>query len=180
MSHTTFTIHPDEQISLHLHKHWFLLLRDAGGVVLAGVALPLLSALALGNLETVSNTVAALYIFCISAWLLAIWISVAVIWTNYYLDMWVVTDHRIIHVEQYRLFVREVVTLPLERVQDARIVYNGFIETVLDFGTIHVQSAGADVHEVSMDGMPSPNTIKQEILASVDRFREAHVYTRSS
>ena len=179
MSHTNFSIQPDEVVLLQLHKHWFVLVRDAGGVLLAGLFLPLVGSFALGMAGEASVTVIALFICAVATWLLAVWVSIAIIWTNHYLDMWVVTDHRIVHVEQKRLFVREVVTLPLERVQDARVVYNGFLETVLDFGTIHVQSAGADQHEVFVEGVPSPNDVKQMILEWVDKFREAHVYTRA-
>lgn len=179
MTHTTFSIQPDEQVLLQVRKHWFMFARDAGGVLLVGIFLPLIMSIALGMVGEVSNTVAALFIFFIAAWLLAIWISIAILWTNHYLDMWVITDHRIIHVEQKHLFVREAVTLSLERVQDARVLYNGFIETVLDFGTIHVQSAGADQNEIFMHGMPTPNDVKRIILDLVDTFREAHVYTRT-
>ena len=178
MSHTTFNIQHDEQVLLTLRKHWFMLVRDAIGVIFVGMLLPVLGSLALSVMDPVSNTVAALFIFVFTAWFLLVWIALAIIWTNHYLDMWVITDRRIVHVEQVRLFVREVTTLPLERVQDATLRYNGFIETMLDFGTIHVQSAGAGADEVVMHGMPHPNDVKRMILACVDAFREAHVYVR--
>lgn len=178
MSHTKFSIQSDEQVLLTIRKHWFMLLRDAIGVVTVGMLLPVLGSFLIAAMGPVSNTAAALFIFVYATWFLLVWVALAVIWTNHFLDMWVITDHRIVHVEQMRLFVREVTTLPLERVQDATLRYDGFIETMLDFGTIHVQSAGADQSEVVMHGMPHPNDVKRMILAQVDRFREAHVYTR--
>lgn len=179
MSHTTFNIQHDEKVLLTLRKHWVMLLRDGIGIVAVGMLLPVLASLALAAMDPmdpVSNTVAALFIFVCSTWFLLVWTALAIVWTNHFLDMWVITDRRIVHVEQVRLFVRDVTTLPLERVQDATIRYNGFIQTVLDFGTIHVQSAGADENEIIMHGMPHPNDVKRMILDQVDQFREAHVY----
>lgn len=178
MSHTVFNILPDEQVLITLHKHWFMLVRDAGGIVLIGACVPVIGSVLLGGLGVVSNHTAILFVFGMAAWLLLVWMMLAIKWTNHYLDMWVVTDRRIVHVEQIRLFAREVNTVSLERVQDATVLYSGFLETVLDFGTIHIQSAGADMHEMFMHGMPQPNDIKQLMLGLVDEFREHHVYAR--
>jgi uncharacterized membrane protein YdbT with pleckstrin-like domain len=92
--------------------------------------------------------------------------------------MWVITDRRIIHIEQDRLFVREVTTISLERVQDASVRYGSFIETLLDFGTICVESAGADENEIIMHGVPHPNDTKRIVLGLVDTFRKEYIYAR--
>lgn len=180
MSHTVFNILPDEQVLLTLRKHWFMLVRNAGGIVLVGALVPIIGSVFLGGVGVVNATTALLFTFGMATWLLFVWMMLAIKWTDHYLDMWVITDRRIVHVEQIRLFVREVNTVSLERVQDATLLYNGFLETLLDFGTIHIQSAGADQHEMIMHGMPQPNDIKQLMLGLVDEFREHHVYARPS
>lgn len=112
MSHTTFAIQPEEQTLLHIRKHWFMFFRDAIGIVLIGVLVPIMGSIALGAMSTISSSLAALFIFCMAAWLLCVLVALTVVWTNHYLDMWVITDHRIIHSEQKYLFVRETTTLP--------------------------------------------------------------------
>jgi hypothetical protein len=170
MTHDKFHIQHDEKVLIKIRKHWFVLFRQEFGVAVFALLPLVFSGFAMGSLDVVPNNVAALFLFFISTWLLLSWIGLAIIWTNHYLDMWIITDQRIVYVEQVRLFVRETKTLTLSRVQDATVRYNGFIETILDFGTMRVQTAGAMENDILMHGVPHPNDIKHFTLAQVDRF----------
>jgi len=64
------------------------------------------------------------------------------LWIDYYLDMWILTDKRLIDIEQTGLFQREVSEIPLFRIQDMTVSISGFLATFLKFGTIAVQTAG--------------------------------------
>lgn len=170
MSHIEFQIQLDEKILMQIRKHWFVLLLQSFGLIILAITPLMVGVFALATLHSVSSSAAAIFTFFASLWLLISWIGFAIIWTNYYLDMWIVTDRRIVYVEQISFFVREVTTLSLERVQDATVRYGGIIETLLDFGTLRVQSAGAIENEVVMHGVPHPNDVKRFVLAQVDRF----------
>lgn len=170
MSHIEFQIQLDEKILMQIRKHWFVLLLQSIGVIILAILPLIIGIFVLATLPAISSTAAALFTFFASLWLLISWIGLAIIWTNYYLDMWIVTDRRIVYVEQISFFVREVTTLSLERIQDATVRYGGIIETLLDFGTLRVQSAGAVENEVVMHGVPHPNDVKRFVLAQVDRF----------
>ena len=61
---------------------------------------------------------------------------------DYYLDVWIVTDRRIINIEQRGLFNREIAEHSLERVQDVSGVQKGFFQTFFSYGDVHVQTAG--------------------------------------
>ncbi|MEK7628045.1 MAG: PH domain-containing protein [Patescibacteria group bacterium] len=169
MSHTTFNIHPDERILAKVRKHWFVLVENLFGLTLAGI-LPFIVAGFLAGALGTNPLIGALVLFFGSLWLLIAWMMMAVAWTNHYLDMWVITERRVVYVEQVRFFVREVTTLPLERIQDATVRYGNFIETVLDFGTLRVQSAGASENDVLMHDIPRPEEVKRFVLTQADRF----------
>jgi hypothetical protein len=169
MTHTRFRVHGDEKVLMKLRKHWFVFFRQAIGIVLTGI-LPIIVASAFLASDGISNSTVALFIFFASLWLLASWIGLMVVWTNHYLDVWVITDRRIIYAEQIHLFVREVSTMSLARVQDATERYNNFIETVLGFGSLRVQSAGPVENEITMHGIPQPGAVKQFVLRQVDRY----------
>ncbi|MCX6739873.1 MAG: PH domain-containing protein [Candidatus Parcubacteria bacterium] len=61
---------------------------------------------------------------------------------DYYLDVWIVTDRRIINIEQRGLFNREIAEHTLERVQDVSALQKGIFQTFFSYGDVHVQTAG--------------------------------------
>jgi hypothetical protein len=61
---------------------------------------------------------------------------------DYYLDVWIVTDQRIINIEQRGMFNREIAEHDLDKIQDVSGIQKGFFSTVFSFGDVHVQTAG--------------------------------------
>lgn len=80
--------------------------------------------------------------FGYSVWLLLLWMIFFIEWTNYYLDLWVITDRRIIDVEQIGFFHRDVTSFNYAQIQDITVETRGFIQALLKFGTLHIQTAG--------------------------------------
>lgn len=158
-----------------VRKHWFLLLRDTIGTVLAGL-IPVFGAVIFVGIFPTLAAYAPLIVFGACVWVALAWVALATIWTHYYLDMWVVTDKRIIFIEQVRLFSREITTLRIERIQDATVTYKNFIETLLDFGTLRIQSAGAVIDDLEVYGIPHPETVKQAVLREVDRQTQERIH----
>lgn len=63
-------------------------------------------------------------------------------WINYYFDVWVITNKRIINVEQISLFERVTSETRLYRIQDITVEVRGFFPSVFHFGNVYVQTAG--------------------------------------
>jgi len=168
MSHL-LEMQPGENVIMVVHKHWFMLLRDTIGTLIAGLIPIIITLIILGAYQESSSATVPLAFFFSSLWMALMWMALATIWTNYYLDMWIVTDKRIIYIEQVRLFSREITTVRIERIQDASVSFNSFLETILDFGTLRVQSAGAVTDDLEVHGIPHPEEIKQAVLVEVDR-----------
>lgn len=163
----------DERILLVVRKHWFILLRDT-------IVPVLLFIIPVGVFFWADNSVyvervipsfphrGAVILFCMSLWGLITWLMLFLIWTDYYLDMWTITNRRIIAIDQRGLFRRAVASFRYERLQDINIEINGFIATMLDFGELHAQTASAyrDVFEIN--GIPNPRAVKALILRAAD------------
>ena len=164
-------IQDDEQILLWLHKHWFILGRDIIGTVIVGV-LPLMVVTFMVSSGLGAGILPAPVIFLTCIWMIVVWMSLTIVWTNYYLDVWIVTDKRIINIEQRSLFHRDVTTLRYERLQDATVKYQGFVSEMLDFGTLKIQTAGFDTHEMEFEGIPRPDEVKRLIFDRVDKTEE--------
>ena len=160
-----FSLQPDERILIHVRKHWFVLLQQTIGIILLSLIGPVLIIILFGSLFGITTAATEIVAFALALWFLIAWIGLAVEWTDYFLDMWIITNRRVIYVEQVRLFEREVRTLPLDRMQDVSVRYGNFIETILDFGTLRVQSAGAIQNDIVMHGTPHPNDVRRLMLS---------------
>ena len=66
------------------------------------------------------------------------------IWMDTYLDVWTITNRRIISREQRGLFNRVVSEFELYRVQDVTVEQKGIVATMLNFGDLYVQTAGKE------------------------------------
>ncbi|MDP3727639.1 MAG: PH domain-containing protein [bacterium] len=135
---------PSETILLTMRRHWIVfagptvlftvLLLVPPVLLLAGrAALPIFTAPAV---EAVADFFLALYLAGLLTYLL-------VAWLGYYLDVWIITSERVIDIEQKTLFHREISEISLDRVQNVTIEVPGFTATILKFGNMKIQTAGA-------------------------------------
>jgi hypothetical protein len=128
---------PGEKPRLIIRKHWIIFVRDIGVTFILAV-LPFAiwqtcSALAL---IPDSALIAALAQYLGTLWLLVAWIAVFVFWTEYYLDVWVITDRRIFNLQQIGLFHREAHSCELEDVQEVVVKTDNFLQTLFHYGTV--------------------------------------------
>ncbi|MEX0910054.1 MAG: PH domain-containing protein [Candidatus Paceibacterota bacterium] len=170
-------LHANEEIRLVVRKHWFVLAEKIAFLFLM-LFLPLLLFFAVrfvvgyageevaGNLSRMFD--GGLMFFLSLLWLFFIWIWGFVMWTDYYLDIWVVTNKRVFDIEQRGFFQREVSIFRMDRVQDITTNVRGIIQTFFNFGEIHVQTAGSD-REFIMYGAPAPTSLKEVISSLQDK-----------
>ena len=164
----------DEKILLIVRRHWFVFFNRIIGVILMAL-LPFVL-LATASLASVTADMArpiiATYsqeiLFFSSLWLLFCWVTLAQQWTDHYLDIWVVTDRRVISIDQVGLFIRSIGSFRLERLQDMNVIIPGFFATLLDYGTVEAQTASASENEFTVHGVPHPREIKATILEAAD------------
>jgi uncharacterized membrane protein YdbT with pleckstrin-like domain len=156
-----------------VRKHWFVLLLELAIPIIA-LPLPFLLYDVVSGQEFVigAKTVSvalpeALLSFFGAVWALIIWMKLFGIWTDYYLDTWVITNKRIVDIEQKGFFRRHTGSFRMERIQDVTIEINGILATLLRFGDIHVQTAG-ESREFVIKGIPKPKRLKEEILRQSD------------
>lgn len=158
----------NEDILNVVRKHWFIHLTDSLMTLVIGVV-PFIVLPFIAPYVPVTPAVAG---FVAAVWLLAIWMILFTIWTNYYLDIWIVTDKRIINIDQLHLFKRDVSTLRMERVQDVKVETHGFFATMLGFGNLQVQTAGPEASFYMIEGIANPSEVRNAILHCVDLVTE--------
>ena len=163
----------NEKIILVLRKHWFVMFAEGVVFVLLAI-LPLVGLLLAGGLLGLSlgSALGSLLSIAYLIWLIVLWIGFFIFWTDYYLDIWIITDKRIIDIEQQGLFSRQTSALRHENIQDSTISQPGLIASLFGFGTIQVQSAAADV-EIVIPYARSPQRVKELIMSLHDKTIES-------
>ena len=89
-------------------------------------------------------------------------------WTTYYMDIWVITNRRIIDIDYLRLFDRNIAMVRFERVQDVTTHVQGIVGTLLRYGSVVVQTAGSD-REFVIDQIANPEALRDVINRQVGR-----------
>ncbi len=147
-----------------LHKHWFVFFGRMFAILLLGLV-PLFGFLFVPELERVIDPASLRYflLFFAMIWWLVLLFIFFIEWLDYWLDAWIITDQRIIDIDQQSLFRREVSEFVLARVQDVTIEIPGFVETVLKFGNIRIQTAGEE--SFTIEAVPNLNEAKNLIMS---------------
>ncbi len=157
-----------EKIVRIIHRHWFNVFQQFI-VVFVGVAILVWGFLSLPDLVSdflpdLKNTnTYAIVFFIESTFALILWLYTSLLWIDYHLDIWVITTERIINIEQKGVFVRHVSELKLSRIQDITTEVGGVIPTILNYGNVHVQTAGQETRFV-FRYVSDPYHVKSEIM----------------
>ncbi len=157
-----------ERVVYEIRRHWYVLLVESFFLAL----LSLIPWAVFFGLDvsgfSFSGGEGSVFFFVSAAWLFFIWIAFMIIWTNYYLDVWIVTSKRILDIEQHGLFSRDMSEFRLDRIQDVTIEVKGILPTLLRFGDIHVQTAG-EAREFIIRSIPHPYRVRDIIIKEHDR-----------
>ena len=101
--------------------------------------------------------------FLASLWLLLLWQMFFYLLTMYTLDVWIVTDRRVIDSTQHGFFSRTISELHVHRIQDISVQIQGPIQTLLHFGDLLIQTAGTE-DRFKFIQIPRPEQVKNEIM----------------
>ena len=162
----------DEQILLFVRRHWFALWPAYLAVFLmvAIIIIFIFLFYFLGFNQFLSSldlVVSPGRIF----WLIVFMLFLSLIlflylsWMEYYLDITIVTNRRVIDIEQLNLFRRKIVATELISIQDVRSEVRGFFQSTLDFGTVLIQTAGESPNFTLRD-LPNPSNVVRRISAA--------------
>lgn len=94
---------------------------------------------------------------------------------DYYLDLWIITNDRIIDTEQKGLFAKTITELELFQIQDVTTNTNGILATIFKYGDLVIATA-SNTSTIIFHDIPNPDFIRQELvrLAAIDRSYHSH------
>ncbi len=146
------------------HRHWFDILAHflavitlMGTLFLSFIMLPAFFP------GLMTSEYGAFFLFIENTIVLLTWLYIFLIWIDVWFDTWIITDDRIINIEQQGLFSREVSEIKLARIQDVSVDVRGFFQTFLNYGDVRIQSAGEEEHFL-FRSVPDPYGVKNIIM----------------
>lgn len=176
----------DESVIFEVRKHWIVFFSQAFFHSIGALA-PLFLYGAIKEIIPLNLSIGgnsnALITFVYFLWLGVLWLSFFVQWSNYFLDVWYVTQKRIIDVEQKRHFHREVSSIRFDKIQDITVEVEGLVATFLNYGDIRVQTASETSKDFVMKTAGNPERIRQTVFAQhnqqSERVQEVHVVDKN-
>lgn len=169
----------DEKVLLLLRRHWVILLAH-GIVSLILLVVPVGGAFLLRTIlpGLQTSTIYPFLVLLFWIYLMFVWSYFFVGWIDYYLDAWIVTNDRIINIEQNGLFNRVISEQRLYRVQDVTAIVSGPVQTFFNFGKVFIQTA-AEMERFVFEDVPEPYQVKKIIIELHEKALEAE-YARQA
>lgn len=112
--------------------------------------------------------------FIRSSIILILWLYAFLIWIDYFFDVWIITNERVVNIEQKGLFVRTVSELKFSRIQDVTSEVSGMIPTILNFGDVKVQTASEEDFFL-FRRVPDPYHVKDVIMERLRTERDDEI-----
>lgn len=164
----------DEKIYIVVRQHWVVLLKKLFIWLIFAAALVLFrrygQAWIPGLFEGPIGNVTKLFV---QIYTLFLTLSLFLIWLIYYLNIQIITDRRIVDVDQVGIFHHEVSELHIENIEDVTSEINGILGTIFDYGDVYVQTA-ASVERFEFSDVPNPGAINKLILDLYEKVPLEH------
>lgn len=153
----------EEKIFLLLRRHWFSYVAFVIIGLIMSIPLIILFIYWISSSQALSLIILNISILVASAYLLFIIGLLLYGFIDYYLDVYIVTNERIVDIEQDGFFKRKISELHLHQVQDVNAQVKGAFATLLHFGDIHIQTAGERENFI-FKAVPNPYRISKIIV----------------
>lgn len=153
-----------EKIYLVLRAHWIILFfrtliwsMFVAALILFNIYAPtFLPGLFEGSFANITKLFIQVYTLFLT-------LSLFLVWLFYYLNMQIITDRRIVDIDQVGLFSHTISELHIENIEDVTSQTNGVFGTLFSYGMVYVQTAGT--HErFEFDNVPNPGAVERMIL----------------
>jgi len=162
-----------EEVVAIIRRHWFHLAVE-GFIDMALFALVFLGVgvadAFLTNAGLAAQQALSASLFLLASTALVLWMHFFASWSDHWLDAWVITNRRIIDIEQHGFFHREVSSFPLDRIQDITFDVAGIIAMWLHFGDVRIQTASI-TDDLIMRQVPFPEDVKEHVVEALEHAR---------
>jgi len=115
----------------------------------------------------------ALAILCASAYSLFVWLFFFFSFIDYYLNVYIITNERIIDIRQNGFFSRTISEQRLYRIQDVTSETKGVLPTIFRYGNIYIQTAG-ETDRFLFEQVPHSDFVRDYIIKLAEDSKNRH------
>lgn len=156
---------PNEKVIRIIHRDVFIALKRVGLFVLL-LALPAIVLLMINDILPSADDfgiVTIIMLLSLSVYLLFIWLLFFFSIIDYFLDIWIITDKRIIDIQQNGFFSRAISEQMVAKIQDISSDTHGFWPTVWKYGNLTVQTA-AQTNKFYFEEISNPEEVRDLLI----------------
>lgn len=159
-----------EEVQYVLHRHWITLAYTGLYILLMiGLAIAMLVYKAFMPSFLSSSLIDVLVV----GFLMTFTLFIYVYWVDNELDFFIVTNERVIGIEQLSFLNRTVRECSLDQVQEVNGEARGLIQNLLNFGTVTIRTA-SETSEFNMMLAPDPIEHARIILNIIQEYKGTH------
>lgn len=156
---------PNEKVIRIIHRDVFIALKRVGLFILL-LALPAVVLLMINDILPSADDfgiVTIIILLSLSVYLLFIWLLFFFSIIDYFLDIWIITDKRIIDIQQNGFFSRAISEQMVAKIQDISSDTHGFWPTVWKYGNLTVQTA-AQTNKFYFEEISNPEEVRDLLI----------------
>ncbi len=112
----------------------------------------------------IAEIFACMYVLYGLAFLMVAWMEEA-------FDLFVLTNQHLVDITQISFFRRSVTATPLLQIQDTASHVDGFWATMLNYGSVDVQTAAGGTSIFSISRVPDPPSVSRAILSEAQKAK---------
>jgi len=167
----------NEKALLYIRKHWIVELTTlAQAIFWMFTPIIALSAILIyfpGLLDSVITRIGIVLLHLVILFIALNWF---IKWLDHHLDVIIVTNKRIVDVNQTRIFNRKISSMSLGQVQDVSGQTRGFIPSMLKFGVLNIETAGQGQLKQLMRNAMNTSGNKSGVASTGGIFELRYVY----
>jgi hypothetical protein len=154
MSYLSYELNEGEKLIALIRKHWITLTLPLAKTIIAIAVIIVLAE--------------KLFEFNYGKEIVFIWIITSILYgvheiIIWYLDCYIITNKRIIDIDQKNIFRRIVAEVGIENIQEVVYRTNGPLETILGYGSVNVKTSSSG-SIIGMEQIPNPVEVKDIIV----------------
>lgn len=165
-------LHPGEQI-IHLIQHsWVMFVGPVVGSIIFAL-IPLAIMISFPDLLTSLQANALSWAITVlggSLYYLGLLLFLLIRYVDIHLDFWIITNERLISIEQQALFNQRISEQELIAIQDVTSGIKGILATILNFGDIEVRTA-SERQSMLINNVSSPHLIRRQLFQLLEQKR---------
>jgi len=163
---------PNEKVYLVFREHWFRLAVKFSIVGLL-MLLPIIIRLLFIDARELFNDSQsqAIISLVLQVYYMGLLLALFLIWVLYYLNLGIVTERRLVDIDQHGLLKHEVSELNLDAIEDVTSETIGIFGNILDYGTVYIQTAGAK-ERLEFDKIHHPKKVASVILTLYEQRKK--------